>query len=390
MEVESKDKLLDHINPSVGTKMFDFFGILTLLNKLNKNKNKIICSPLSNISKIPQIERKWDNTLSRPQLHLFINNMRKLKKDILFEENITECINSECEFIIISLYYEGHRNYIIINNKEAYRIEPLGHESGTNMDDIDKQLVSLFKGYGIVYIPHSELPSGGEEGFPDKGLQKIGDDDGISEIIFPGYCNTYVFLYIEEICKYHDTHPDLSGIDLFRKAMNHIHDKISHKKPGYTEKRALKYNRELQEYQHFIYSQLIESKPLYKRITRLQKRKREEEIITSESRLENPQSDPIRELWEDEHFNNASDIFFNLPENVLNIYGIDFSNLSENDSKLWKHKSKKRKINKEKEKGKSKKKIKGKSKKKIKGKPKKLLREKYISIKKNKNKKKSS
>ena len=104
MEVESKDKLLDHINPSVGTKMFDFFGILTLLNKLNKNKNKIICSPLSNISKIPQIKRKWDNTLSRPQLHLFINNMRKLKKDILFEENITECINSECEFIIISLY----------------------------------------------------------------------------------------------------------------------------------------------------------------------------------------------------------------------------------------------------------------------------------------------
>ena len=81
---------------------------------------------------------------------------------------------------------------------------------------------------------------------------------------------------------------------------------------------------------------MIESKPLYKRITRLQKRKREEEIITSESRLENPQSDPIRELWEDEHFNNASDIFFNLPENVLNIYGIDFSHLSENDSKLAK------------------------------------------------------
>ena len=32
MEVESKDKLLDHINPSVGTKMFDFYKGVPFIN----------------------------------------------------------------------------------------------------------------------------------------------------------------------------------------------------------------------------------------------------------------------------------------------------------------------------------------------------------------------
>ena len=185
---------LEHINPSIGTRMFNLFGVLSTLHKLNMGGPQI-CSPLS--YRIPQSRLSMaGDRLSPNPLHLMWLDGRKIfKVDDLFKDNFQECIDSPCDFIIISLVFSigmsDHRNYIIINGGQAYRIEPYGHGE-TRDDDMDQQLKELFKSYGIEYISHSEL-----DGFRDKGLQTIDKNDGVYEIIFPGYCNTYVFVYIE-------------------------------------------------------------------------------------------------------------------------------------------------------------------------------------------------
>ena len=46
-------------------------------------------------------------------------------------------------------------------------------------------------------------------------------------------------MYIEEICKYHNHHKHLSGIELFRAAINDMLITFSREEPGYTEKKAL-------------------------------------------------------------------------------------------------------------------------------------------------------
>ena len=146
--------------------------------------------------------------------------------------------------------------------------------------------------YGIHYEPHSEL-----KGFSNRGLQTIGEKEWASSgILFPGYCNTYVFIYIEEICKYHADNHKLVGIDLFRKAVNHIDETFSRMDPGYTESFALEYNRQLQITGLLIYDQLIESKPVYTRETRLQRSGREFETKSAEERSQMTHFDPERKV----------------------------------------------------------------------------------------------
>ena len=332
-----KVSTLDNINPSLGTTMFNFYGILSTLNKLNKDK-KIICSPLSH--NLPKSRLTWKGKLLPKDLHLCFNKSEVLETSDLFLQNISQCISANCDFIIIALSlrtaFSAHSNYIIINNKQAYRIDPYGHGVAVfrpaTIDSIERQLKELFEGYGIVYTPHSEL-----SGFETRGLQTIGEDDNRYQQVISllGHCNTYVFIYIEEICKYHNNHSNLSGIELFREAINTMISVFLSKPRGYTEREALEYNRKLLDYQQLIYSQLIESKPKYKKETRSQKRKRDEEIVSGRSKLEVPSLDPKRKQLEIIDFDNTSDIFSKLPPEILTIYGIDFDSLYSVDERMW-------------------------------------------------------
>ena len=383
------EQSLDSIEPSVGTRMFNFFGLLTLLHKLN---GKIqICSPLSSSNRLSKSRLGWDgHKYSSKPIHLWFNG--KLVVDNLFIDNIKECIQ-KCEFTIISLTFKYgemiHINYIIIHNREAYRIEPYGHGQ-THMDDMDTKLIELFNKYGIKYMPHLIL-----EDFSERGLQTIGETDGVYKILFPGYCNTYVFIYIEEICKYHAEHPELGGIHLFRGAINDIDDKFSKRQRGYTENVALQYNRQLLSFQKILYDQLILSKSLFMRDTRGQQRMQENFMELQEKKLETKYYSPDRQAHELELYDESVDILYKLflfNKDILTIYGIDFVSLyssevtfdpvklmmnreGDNPQKVQPHQGGKKISNKKSKKiSKKLKKSKKKSKKKTKKKSKKILR----------------
>jgi hypothetical protein len=324
---------LQGIEPSVGTRMFNLFGLLSILFNLNQEK-KQICSPLSNKKRIPKSRFTWEGEkLPSKPIHLWFNN--KLNVDNLFKENISLCINSSCEFIIVSLNFKygliTHINYIIINNGEAYRIEPYGHGQ-IHMDDMDTELTKLFDNYGITYVSHSEL-----EGFSERGLQTIGEEQEVYEYLFPGYCNTYVFIYIEGICKYHQRNPKLRGIDLFKEALNHVNDKHLKSEKGFTDKLAFEYNRQLVSIQKVFYDQLIESKLLFKRYTRNQRRKMDADIELQEQILKTKYYSPKRKNMEIITFDNVSDILYELSnKNILTIYGIEFEKLYSGEISLAK------------------------------------------------------
>jgi len=351
--------LPEDLQVSIGTRMFNFFGLLALLYKLNINNGtdnkRIICSPLSDQSQI-KISRSniWGVLFHGPPIHLLWREQvgyQDFTTDYLFDDNIDQCINSENKFIIISLFIDtfigGHANYIIIHSNQAYRIEPHGHGENPgnySAEKLDVKLSELFSEYGIIYKSHAYFS--GEESpltFSENGLQTQEYIDGVSKIpLKPGLCNTYVFMYIDEICKFSIEHPELKGYKLFHDAINNIDKRYAAVK-GEADSQAISYNLWLLEIQQVFHDQLIEARLLYEYNTRGQYKKLIHAKTLEARKLKLNHFSVDRASHDVLTMVNVLSVIIALKQrNILTIYGLDFEKLYEHDQKVFTNSKKKR------------------------------------------------
>lgn len=293
----STDHLVD-ITFSIGTRAFEYTGIFKLLNDLNKrtwchiNKKQLCCCPLDAYH-IPEsiFAMSYGGDLTkmvqtfRSGIHLiWKDESRELKVSNLFTSQITDCIDAvsdeKCEFTVISLHLilkEGaHANYIIIQEGEAFRIEPNGFnqsvlEGSQSMRLMEERLESLFDDLGIYYISHSKLKIEGNIGGKRYGLQYVGELSDIQHSNAtiqkyinqrPGLCVTYSLMYIEKMV---DTFinkgytgaelfsKSISEIDIDRLVMDDLQHTTSYKKIGLD---GLLANQEISLFQRDVYEQL--------------------------------------------------------------------------------------------------------------------------------------
>ena len=350
-----EDLSIPGIEVSIGTRMFNFFGLLALLHKLNKaGKEKIICSPLSNQSQIKISRRNiWGELYHGPPIHLMWSEkgfMDSLTTDYLFDDNIEQCKNSSTEFITVSLFINtpmgDHSNYIIIHDNEAYRIEPHGHghnPGNYDAEKLDKELQVLFNNYGIRYESHTDLSKQFE--FSTKGLQTLEYDQEISKIpLKPGLCNTYVFMYIEEICEF-KIHSDLRGYELFAEAINDVDVRYGNIK-GEADAQAISYNLWLLQIQQVFHTQLIEARLLYKKNTRAQSKKIINDTDVEARKLGLSHFSVNRKVLDIVTMEDVLYVIVKLDQlKILTIYGLDFIELYKGDPDACKLYKKRKKIN---------------------------------------------
>jgi len=306
---------------------------------------------------------RWSNPTETLDVSTtFVNNISKC---------LTACDEGACKFIIISLYIylgpEGgaHRNYIIIHNRYAYRIEPHGHGKGPqNNDKLDEELKKLFYQQIVTYEPHAgaglheihltglqltaELPPTVEK---KPSLSKNNTEHYLLNKS-PGLCNTFVFLYIRRIIDYSmNEGSSYSGRDLFHNALrtinrNSILSELHHKFGTIGE--ALFANQEISEFEVTLYTQLLEI-PLANRVsTRLQTKDYGNRLSGAEEKVRLFHFDPKRDQLDiDMCFRTArilrgwdSD---KMRFDILDIYGINFDALFQTMGGIQKKKKKKRK-----------------------------------------------
>jgi len=412
-----KEELINSIAFSIGTQVFTLMGLLQLLDEVNSHawwsshnkritdrsaspvksrsrsrdrpssRSKVVCSPLSYMDIQPSFislnlkRGKIEGGVRRIHLE-WDDRSSKLNAMPQFTKHINDCTDAtdegECEFIVMSLGIQlrdlAHANYIIIHSRQAYRIEPHGHNR-TSIDDIDGMevaLMDLFSKYDIIYIPHARITL--DSSHKHFGLQLLGQMNEITSDPDPllearigymndaGLCATFVLLYIKKICAFSMTEKgrELEGIDLISTAIQGIDQKgliVDAKKLIHRD--ALLSNQQILQFETRAHAQLLELILADGVTTRGKQEQHSKMIVGQYKKLRKDYFDSSRKQLDVDMYDSICDVFRNWKKfkqnfDILDIYGINFDKLISNMGGIRKKQTKTRKKKKKKKKRKKK------------------------------------